>query len=156
MPSIAARIMALQEADVKTLVARYEELFGRPPRSKNKAFLWKRLAWKIQEIEYGGLPDEVRERFEKLGEQVAKEMGWDLSSPAPDKRKPRKKRRGKDRRLPAPGTVLVKDYKGEEVAVTVLDKGFEHQGKVYASLTAIAKEVTGSHWNGFLFFGLTR
>jgi hypothetical protein len=60
----------------------------------------------------------------------------------------------RDRRLPLPGTIITKDYKGAKVQITALGKGFEYNGKIYKSLTAIAKEITGAHWNGFLFFNL--
>jgi hypothetical protein len=60
----------------------------------------------------------------------------------------------RDRRLPIPGTVISKVYKGTVIDVNVLDKGFEYDGKVYRTLSAIAGAVTGQHWNGYLFFGL--
>ena len=60
----------------------------------------------------------------------------------------------RDRRLPIPGTVISKVYKGTIIDVKVLDKGFEYDGKAYRSLSAIAGAVTGQHWNGYLFFGL--
>ncbi len=59
-----------------------------------------------------------------------------------------------DFRLPPPGTILTREYQGKKVCVTVLENGFEYEDKVYRSLTAIANVVTGSHWNGFGFFGL--
>ena len=60
-----------------------------------------------------------------------------------------------DKRLPMPGTVLTREYKGQLLKVTVRDDGFEYDGETYRSLSAIAKEITGSHWNGYHFFGLT-
>ena len=59
-------------------------------------------------------------------------------------------------RLPAVGSWITRQYQGREIAVRVLDDGFEFEGDRYRSLSAIAKRVTGSHWNGFLFFGITR
>lgn len=64
------------------------------------------------------------------------------------------KKQSRDMRLPIPGTVITKDYKGQMIEVLVVDGGFEYKGKVYKSLTAIAKEITGAHWNGYLFFNL--
>ena len=156
MTTIAARIKAFQNMDVARLREEYRELFGEEPRSHNKAFLWKRLAWKVQELEFGGLPEETERRLEALGEKVASEMGFDLSKPGTRKPKarPRRKPGRRDTRLPMPGTVISRDYKGSDVSVKILDRGFEHDGKVYRSLSAIAREVTGSHWNGYLFFGL--
>ena len=60
----------------------------------------------------------------------------------------------RDKRLPIPGTVIYKKYKGQDIHVKVLDKGFEYKDKYYRSLTAITFELTGAHWNGFSFFNL--
>src|SRR5438034_806350 len=62
----------------------------------------------------------------------------------------------RDPRLPSPGTVLTRPYRGRTIAVTVLESGFEYEGRRFDSLTAVAKAVTGSHWNGLEFFGLTK
>ena len=62
----------------------------------------------------------------------------------------------RDPRLPLPGTILRRQYRGRVVQVTVLREGFEYEGEVYRSLSAVAKAVTGSHWNGLLFWGLTK
>jgi hypothetical protein len=59
-----------------------------------------------------------------------------------------------DRRLPAPGTILRRQYKGREIIVRVLTDGFEFEQRIYRSLSAIARELTGTKWNGFLFFNL--
>jgi hypothetical protein len=61
-----------------------------------------------------------------------------------------------DRRIPRPGTLLQREYRGETIAVTVPADGFEYQGRHYGSLSAIATEVSGTRWNGLAFFGLTR
>jgi len=61
-----------------------------------------------------------------------------------------------DRRLPIPGSLLIKDFKGQTCVVKVLDEGFEFEGKRYRSLSAIAQAITGAKWNGYLFFGLTK
>ena len=67
---------------------------------------------------------------------------------------PPKKRPSRDRRLPIPGTIITKEYKGKVLEVKILEAGFEYCGKIYKTLTAIAKDVTGAHWNGYLFFNL--
>lgn len=64
------------------------------------------------------------------------------------------KRRSRDRRLPIPGTIISKVYKGTIINIKVLDKGFEYNGKYYRTLSSIANTITGQHWNGYLFFGL--
>jgi hypothetical protein len=63
---------------------------------------------------------------------------------------------GRDSRLPAPGTLLTRDFKGRTHVVKVLTDGFEYEGRTYRSLSAIAGEIAGTRWNGFLFFGLNR
>ncbi len=64
--------------------------------------------------------------------------------------------RERDPRLPAPGSVLSRRYQGAECRVTVLEKGFEYRGERYRSLSKIAREITGTNWNGFLFFAVQR
>jgi len=66
----------------------------------------------------------------------------------------RTKARGRDVRLPIPGTIITKNYKEMKIEVKVLEKGFEYGGKVYKNLTAIADKITGAHWNGYCFFNL--
>ena len=61
-----------------------------------------------------------------------------------------------DSRLPMPGSILMKEHRGKTIVVRVLDSGFEYDGRRFASLSAIAKEITGTKWNGFLFFGLAK
>jgi len=57
-------------------------------------------------------------------------------------------------RLPMPGAMLTRQYRGQTIQVMVLPNGFEYEGQIYRSLSAVAKAVTGSHWNGYGFFGL--
>jgi hypothetical protein len=63
---------------------------------------------------------------------------------------------GIDARLPMPGTILSRDYKGRRISVEVRETGFDYDGKIYRSLSAVAQAVTGTKWNGFLFWGLTK
>ncbi len=60
----------------------------------------------------------------------------------------------RDPRLPLPGRLLAREFRGRDIGVKVLDQGFEFENRRYQSLSAIAKDVTGSKWNGFLFFGI--
>jgi len=62
----------------------------------------------------------------------------------------------RDPRLPAAGTIIQRSYQGKTIAVTVLEEGFSYDGQTYGSLSAIAQRVTGTRWNGFLFFGLMK
>ena len=151
--SMAARIAALQSLPLKELREQYQQLFGcREDPSFKRDFLWRRIAFRIQEQAFGGLSDPARERLHAL--QDSPDLGKGLD---PTRRAPRAGERygdGRDRRLPMPGTLLRRTYKGQALEVKVLDRAFEYQGRSFTSLTALAGEITGSHWNGFLFFHL--
>jgi hypothetical protein len=148
--SIAARIKAIQKMSVPELKKRYRELCGKETSITNKGYLIKKIAWRIQELEYGGLSEQIKKR----AMEIAQTMNLP-EKPSPGKliQSKKKKRTIKSSRLPMPGTVLTREYKGKLIQVTVLeDRYFEYEGSTYRSLSAVAKAVTGSHWNGFLFF----
>ena len=157
-PNFAAQLAALQQLRVTALRARYAELFGEPARSGNKAWLVKRLAWRLQALAEGDLPERARLR----AEQLANDADLRLSPPrhdgngalSVDRNAPATPRSLADPRLPPPGNVLTRVYKGQTLQVRVLLHGFEFQGVTYASLSAVAKAITGSHASGFLFFRL--
>ncbi len=144
-------IMELEKKSLEELKVKYQEVFGQAPTSNNKGFLWRKIAYRIQERVYGGLSAETQTCITELIERYDPVNNKTLR---PEGNAPRKDFTSYDRRLPVPGTVITKEYKGKNFAVKVLAKGFEFNGKVYKSLTAIAKEVTGAHWNGYLFFKL--
>jgi hypothetical protein len=143
-------IMKLKEKPLEDLKIKYVELFGQEATSNNKVFLWRKLAHRLQELEHGSLSEAANNRVQTLIQQFDPINNKALR-PVNDKGTQIKKR---DMRLPIPGTVITKEYKGQTIEVRVLDGGFEFKGQAYKSLTAIAKEVTGAHWNGFLFFNL--
>ena len=148
--NILAEILALKEMPLPELKKRYSEVFdGKEASSSNKTYLWQRIAYKIQEIAYGGLPggviDKVNELVDKYDPINNKTLRPDIAN---------KQIITRDRRLPIPGTYITKNYKGTEIRVKVLEKGFEYNGKVYKTLSSIAKAVTGIHWSGYLFFNL--
>jgi hypothetical protein len=143
-------IMGLKHNSLEELKIKYAELFGQEPTSNNKVFLWRKIAHRLQELEHGALSENANNRIHTLIQQFDPINNKALR-PVNDKGTQIKKR---DMRLPIPGTVITKEYKGQTIEVRVLDGGFEFKGKTYKSLTAIAKEITGAHWNGFLFFNL--
>lgn len=151
-PSIARQVEALGDMTVAELREKYAEVFGEETRSRHKGFLRKRITWRLQAREEGGLSERARRRSEEL----ANEADLRLLAPkgASGKTEVRPFTPSQDRRLPMPGAVLTREYKGRTISVTVLDEGFEYEGEVYRSLTAVAKAITGTHWNGFHFFGL--
>jgi len=144
---LAAELRSLEGLSVPALVARHRELFGRDPRSRNRESLVRRIAWRLQEQTMGGLSGAARRRLAELQAEI------DLGAPAAPRRGP-----GRTVARPgaqAPGTVLVREWRGQTVEVRVREDGaFEHAGEVYRSLSAVARAVTGTRWNGKLFFGL--
>ncbi len=148
--SIIEQIMALKNKTLDELKTRYEEVFnGEKPTSSNKPYLRNKIAYRLQEIEYGGLSENTKNRVTELIERYDPINNKMLR---PQKPSDKEKSNGRDRRLPIPGAVIRKEYKGRILEVKVLEKGFDYEGKVFRTLSAVAKEVTGDHWNGYLFF----
>ena len=149
MSTIPQQLQELQTLSPAELARRYEALFGKPPRVRNKAFLQRRVGWKLQERAFGGLSDRAKNKLEEL---IAR-LDLPLRDPAPPR--PRATPRG-DSKAPLVGTQLVRKWHDQEIRVEVRDGGFEWNGVLYKSLSAVAKAVTGATWNGRLFFNLTR
>ncbi len=150
-----AKIAALKDKSITELQAKYQEPFpSHQAPSDNKVHLIRKIAYRMQELEYGGLSQETKAKISELIEKY---------DPINNKAlRPQIVSGGKnvvaipslrDKRLPIPGTVIQKRYKGQEYHVKVLEKGFEFKDKFYKSLSAVAQEITGAHWNGFSFFG---
>ena len=155
MPStieIHEQLAALAEMTTGQLTTEYVRLFGEPPRSHHKRQLIRRIAWRLQVLAEGDISSAAGKRAGQLADlswlRLTAPRQWE---PQPAPRRPRLR----DQRLPAPGTVLKRTYRGRSVEVQVLERGFEYQGQCYRSLSAVARAVTGGHWNGYLFFGLT-
>ena len=137
---VLARLAALKTTPTPQIKEQWRQLFEGEPPAFNRRYLESRLAYRIQELAYGGLKPETVRRLEKLGEE--------LDGGRVDVRK----RPANDR--PISGTRLIRDYQGVEHCVTVRDNDFEYQGRPYKSLSAIARAITGTQWNGVVFFGL--
>jgi hypothetical protein len=137
--SVLAQIGALKSMPVPGLKARWRELFDTEPPAYNRRFLESRLAYRIQELAFGGLKPETVERLAALAESL-------------DRRPTKRARVAQDR--PITGTQLIRDWQGIEHSVTVRDEGYEYRGRPYKSLSAIARLITGVRWNGWVFFGL--
>ncbi len=137
---VLARLAALKTTPTPKLREQWRQLFESEPPAFNRRYLESRLAYRIQELAYGGLKPETVRRLEKLGEE--------LDGGRVDVRK----RPANDR--PVSGTRLIREYQGVEHCVTVRDNDFEYQGRPYKSLSAIARAITGTQWNGVVFFGL--
>ena len=152
---INAGIATLKNKTILELQKEYETLFdGQKASSDNKVYLVRRIAYRLQELEYGGLSQKAQNRIKELVGLYDPINNKAIRPKVSVETQTRTKTRGRDRRLPIPGTVITKEYRGKNIQVKVLENGFEYNGKIYKHLTAIAKEITGAHWNGFLFFNL--
>ena len=154
-------IAALRKMNVPELRQRHIELFGEPNRSGNRQYLFRRIAWRLQAQAEGELSERAKRRAQELARDADIRMTppRDTHMPPAPRGLPTAATRipvARDPRLPAPGTVLTRVFRGLEHHVTVLPSGFEYDGEAYRSLTAIARAITGSHWNGYHFFGLAR
>jgi len=152
-------LQRLHAMTVTELKQKYAEVFGEVTRSNNKTHLRRKITWRLQSLDEGGLSERARKRAEELANDA------DLRVRAPKSRETttnitmnesltfQNKTKSPDL---FPGMTLKRVYKGQTLLVTVTPDGFLFNNKVYRSLSAIAKEVTGSLWNGRLFFGLTK
>lgn len=149
--SVAAEVARLASLTTDELRVEYERLAGEPARTRNKTWLFRRVAWLYQASVYGGLSEAAQRRLEELmptaelALRTPKAFRPEATAPTAPIR---------DSRLPKPGTVLLRAYKGQRIAVTVTKDGFEYLGQTYRSLSAVAHAVTGSHWNGLRFFNI--
>ena len=141
--TVLAQVAALKTTPTHELKAQWRELFGTEPPPFNRKYIESRLAYRVQEVAFGGLKPETVRRLRELGEQLD---GGKVAI--------RKARLDQDR--PIAGTRLIREWQGIEHTVTVLTEGYEHQGRPYKSLSAVARAITGTRWNGPLFFGLRR
>ena len=137
---VLGRLAALKTAPAAELQAQWRELFGKEAPPHNRTFLQSRLAYRVQELAYGGLKPETLRWLEAMGEQLD---GGNITL---------RRIRGDDK--PITGTKLMRQYQGVEHAVVVRVDGYEWEGRPYRSLSAIARAITGTRWNGWTFFGL--
>ena len=155
---VTEQLAALRSMTVAELRERYLEVYDEPTRSRNKDWLFKKIAWRIQELAEGGLSDQALARIDALGEDVPvrwRQRRVQMVTPAADVPTD-DEAPTRDPRLPPPGTVITRIYKDVEHKLTVLDDGFEYRGERHASLSKLAREITGTNWNGFYFWGLQR
>jgi len=138
--SVAAQIAALSSLPITELWPVWDRYFSSRPINPNRAFIESRIAYKLQEEAYGGLAPATRQRLEAIGAKHSKI-----------------KLRAKPREFDfAPGTVLLREWGEREHQVTVTAEGlFSYDSHTFKSLTAVARHITGTHWSGPLFFGLT-
>ena len=142
--SIAAQVAALPKKPTPELKQMWRELYDREPPGFSRNYLISRLAYRIQELAHGGLSDDTKARLDALAD-------------GEDRRAAKAARQRRRAEAPLAGTRLVREWRGTEHTVTCLgDGGFEWQGRRYRSLSAVARAITGTQWNGWLFFGLKK
>jgi len=153
--TIASQVALLQQMTVAELRVEWEKVFGEPTKQRHRVYLWKRLARKLQEDQ---LPKLTAEEEAQVAEYQAmiRQMPPEKWFPGKQRGKAKGTKVAKGQRVPPPGSVITRDYKGHQIAVTVLDDGFEYDGQVYRSLSAIARQATGTSWNGYTFFHLDK
>jgi hypothetical protein len=157
--NLVNEVAALKRLSIGQLRQRFAEVFGEATAASNRTWLVKRIIWRLQALAEGDLSERARRRAEELARDADLRLNApqrkdhtttvELSSvppaltslPTPV-----------DSRLPPPGTILTRPYKGQQLHVQVLTDGFAYAGRVYPSLSAVAKAITGSHTNGYLFF----
>lgn len=137
---VLARLAALKTMSVRELKADWAKAFGTEAPNNSRPFLEQRLAYRIQELTFGGLSKPARQLLDALADEVeGKKVRKSVIS---------------DPRNPVIGTRLVREWNGVEHVITVLRDGFDWQGQRYKTLSAIARKITGTQWNGYRFFGL--
>jgi Protein of unknown function (DUF2924) len=135
--TVLAQIAALRARSTAELREMWRELFDREPPVLGRRYLEDRIAYRVQELHFGGLPERARRKLDALVDQL----------------EPRAARR-RDPGRPVAGTQLRRQWRDIEHVVTVREHDFEYNGRLYKSLSAIAREIAGTRWNGWLFFGL--
>ena len=138
--TVLARLAALKAMSVKDLKAEWEKLIGSAAPNNSRTFLEIRIAYRIQELIYGGPDRETRRMLDLLADEVEGVA--------------RRKNQIADPRNPVIGTKLIREWDGVEQTVIVLKDGFDWQGRKFKSLSAVARAITGTRWNGYRFFGL--
>ena len=153
--NIVNEVALLQRLSIAQLRQRFAELFGEATAASNRTWLVKRIVWRMQALAEGDLSQRARRRAQEL----VRDADLRLNPPRPKTGTPAQPQAlvaptpsAADPRLPPPGTILTRPYKGQLVQVQVLTDGFAYAGNVYPSLSAVAKAITGTHTNGYHFF----
>lgn len=159
---LKGELALLRVMKTSELLVKYSEVFGETSPSRHRNRLIRRIAWRIQALAEGDLSERARRRAEEIANDAdlrirmpsakfaalddeTREtvvMGFMPSPPEPGQ-------------LPMPGALITKEYHGRQLRVLVLDDGFEFEGQRFGSLSAVARHITGTQWNGNRFFGIT-
>ena len=158
--NVGKEIAALERMTVSELRERYEKLFNETTRARNRTWLIRRIIWRMQSLEQGGLSELAIRQANELANnadlRVTTPRESKLSQDAAERTETVPCHIEGSSRVPLPGTVVTRRYKGRLIQVKVVAGGFEFEGDLFKSLSAVAKRVTGSHWNGYKFFNLNK
>ena len=136
--NVLAQIAEVNGMAMPQLKERWAALFNTEPPAQNRAHMVKRLAYRIQELAYGGLPEETKTQLREIVEGHERKSGY------------------LKKNAPIAGTRLIREWNGERHEVTVACNGYEYRGKLFKSLSSVARVITGTRWNGPAFFGLRK
>ena len=157
--AVLREMESLRRASLAELRKKYQEVFQEETRCTHREHLFRRIAWRLQALAEGDLSERARGR----AHQIAQDSDLRINAPRDFftvggervQTTGDQNRRQQDRRLPLPGALLTRKWKGRTIVVEVLAKGFRYENRSYSSLSAIATALTGTRWNGLAFFGLT-
>jgi Protein of unknown function (DUF2924) len=150
------QVILLPTLPTRELRAKFAEVFGEAARTHNRPYLIRRIAWRLQALASGGLSARARQRAAALANIADLRLSAPrVPLPVSPRPKPVRRPRTIRRPLPPPGSVLTRPYRGRMFEVKVLERGFEYDGGIYGSLSAVARAITGTRWNGRRFFGLS-
>jgi len=150
--------MMLETLSPQDLRERYAVLYGHTPTTKNRVHLINKILWAMQRDAFGDISEAARKKALSIADDR------DVRGRFPNVQRPEAKDQPVSPKVVAftpepnllPGSVLTRDYQGKKIRVVVLKDGFEWNGQAYKSLSAIARAITGTRWNGKLFFGLKK
>ena len=157
--NVGKEVAALEEMPVSQLRDCYAEVFGETTNARNKQWMVKKIIWRLQSMAEGDLSERARARAREIASDAdIRRRPLKAPDPKPEalKSAPIPVPVSLDNRVPIPGSLITREYKGRLLEVLVLDEGFEYAGEQFKSLSAVAKRITGSHCNGYLFFNLRR
>jgi hypothetical protein len=159
--AVLIKIENLRRMSLAGLREKYRDLFHEQTRCRNREHLFRRIAWRLQALADGDLSERARARAIEIAQDadlrvIAPRDFFSVEGTRVETTPSDRDRPDQDRRLPLPGTLLSRKWKGRTVLVEVLAKGFRYENRYYPSLSAVAVAVTGTRWNGLSFFRLTR
>jgi len=158
--AVLMEIESLRRASMADLRKKYREVFQEETRCTHREHLFRRIAWRLQALSEGDLSERARGRANEIAQdgdlRINAPRGFFALGGERIQTTVDLNRREQDRRLPLPGTLLTRKWKGRTIVVEVIADGFRYENQPYPSLSAIATAITGTRWNGLAFFGLTR